>query len=170
MLKEFKSFVEKHNLIGRYDRVLLALSGGVDSMVLAKLLLLSHRDTETPRHQGLVSEPVEVPTAKSQQPTANIQQTLSTTQQLSNSATQQLNLVTEPVEVPTANSQRTTDNRLRSQLSNSATQQLSNSIWSLSLSKCQRFKVQSSEFRVQSLSLIVTSICEERILIVMRSL
>ena len=65
MLKEFKSFVEKHNLIGRDDRVLLALSGGVDSMVLAKLLLLSHRDTETPRHQGLVSEHVEVPTVQS---------------------------------------------------------------------------------------------------------
>ena len=73
MLKEFKSFVEKHNLIERDDRVLLALSGGVDSMVLAKLLLLSHRDTETPRHQGLVSEPVEVPAANSQQPTANSQ-------------------------------------------------------------------------------------------------
>ena len=81
MLKEFKSFVEKHNLIGRDDRVLLALSGGVDSMVLAKLLLLS------------------------QQTTDNRQQTSSTTQQLGNSATQQLNLVTEPVEVPTANSQ-----------------------------------------------------------------
>ena len=81
MLKEFKSFVEKHNLIVRDDRVLLALSGGVDSMVLAKLLLLS------------------------QQTTDNRQQTSSTTQQLSNSATQQLNLVTEPVEVPTANSQ-----------------------------------------------------------------
>ncbi|MBO5958457.1 MAG: tRNA lysidine(34) synthetase TilS [Bacteroidales bacterium] len=110
MLKEFKSFVEKHNLISKDDRVLLALSGGVDSMVLAKLLLLSHRDTETPRHQGLVTEPVEVPTANGQQPTANIQQTLSTTQQLSNSAIQQLNLVTEPVEVPTANSQRPTAN------------------------------------------------------------
>ena len=73
MLKEFKSFVEKHNLIGRDDRVLLALSGGVDSMVLAKLLLLSHRDTETPRHQGLVSETVEVPMANCQQPTANSQ-------------------------------------------------------------------------------------------------
>lgn len=45
MLKEFKSFVEKHNLIGRDDRVLLALSGGVDSMVLAKLLLLSQQPT-----------------------------------------------------------------------------------------------------------------------------
>ena len=80
MLKEFKSFVEKHNLIGRDDRVLLALSGGVDSMVLAKFLLLS------------------------QQTTDNGQQTSSTTQQLSNSATQQLNLVTEPVEVPTVQS------------------------------------------------------------------
>ena len=70
MLKEFKSFVEKHNLIGRDDRVLLALSGGVDSMVLAKLLLISQQDNKTTR-----------------------QQTSSTTQQLSNSATQQLNLV-----------------------------------------------------------------------------
>ena len=86
MLKEFKSFVEKHNLIGRDDRVLLALSGGVDSMVLAKLLLLS------------------------QQTTDNGQQTSSATQQLGNSATQQLNLVTEPVEVPTANSQQPTAN------------------------------------------------------------
>ena len=51
MLKEFKSFVEKHNLIEKDDRVLLAISGGVDSMVLAKLLILSHRDTETPSHQ-----------------------------------------------------------------------------------------------------------------------
>ena len=39
MLKEFKSFVEKHNLIEKDDRVLLAISGGVDSMVLAELLL-----------------------------------------------------------------------------------------------------------------------------------
>ena len=48
------------------------------------IVFCSHLDTETPRHQGLVSEPVEVPTA-------NSQQTSSTTQQLSNSATQQLN-------------------------------------------------------------------------------
>ena len=73
MLKEFKSFVEKHNLIGRDDRVLLALSGGVDSMVLAKLLLISQQDNKTTRQQGLVTEPVEVPTANSQQPTANSQ-------------------------------------------------------------------------------------------------
>ena len=52
MLKEFKSFVEKHNLIEKDDRILLALSGGVDSMVLAELLiLLSRRDAETQRHK-----------------------------------------------------------------------------------------------------------------------
>ena len=45
MLKEFKSFVEKHNLIEKDDRVLLAISGGVDSMVLAKLLI-SQRTTD----------------------------------------------------------------------------------------------------------------------------
>ncbi|MBR4155920.1 MAG: tRNA lysidine(34) synthetase TilS [Bacteroidales bacterium] len=39
MLKKIKSFVEKHNLIEKDDRVLLAISGGVDSMVLAELLL-----------------------------------------------------------------------------------------------------------------------------------
>ena len=65
MLKEFKSFVEKHNLIGRDERVLLALSGGVDSMVLAKLLLLSQQTTDN-RQQD---EPI----AKSQQPKANSQ-------------------------------------------------------------------------------------------------
>ncbi|MBO5853935.1 MAG: tRNA lysidine(34) synthetase TilS [Bacteroidales bacterium] len=59
MLKEFKSFVEKHNLIGRDDRVLLALSGGVDSMVLAKLLLLRQQDNKTTRQQ-------DEPTANSQ--------------------------------------------------------------------------------------------------------
>ena len=35
---------------------------------------ISHRVTESPSHQGLVAEPVEVPTANSQQPTANGQQ------------------------------------------------------------------------------------------------
>lgn len=40
MLTEFKSFIEKHHLIEKDDRILLALSGGVDSMVLAKLLIL----------------------------------------------------------------------------------------------------------------------------------
>ena len=51
MLKEFKTFVEKHNLIGKDDRILLALSGGVDSMVLAKLLLLRLQDYKTTRLQ-----------------------------------------------------------------------------------------------------------------------
>ena len=72
MLKEFKSFVEKYNLINKDDRVLLALSGGVDSMVLAELLiLLSRNDAETQRRKELVAEPVEAPTANSQQPTAS---------------------------------------------------------------------------------------------------
>ena len=43
MLKEFKNFVEKHNLIEKGDKILLALSGGVDSMVLANLLLAVSR-------------------------------------------------------------------------------------------------------------------------------
>ena len=59
MLKEFKSFVEKYNLINKDDRVLLALSGGVDSMVLAKLLLLRLQDYKTTRLQ-------DEPRAKSQ--------------------------------------------------------------------------------------------------------
>ncbi len=58
MLKEFKSFVEKHNLIDKDDRILLAISGGVDSMVLAKLLIRLQ--------ELLVAEPVEAPTASSQ--------------------------------------------------------------------------------------------------------
>ena len=51
MLKEFKSFVEKHNLIEKDDSVLLAISGGVDSMVLAQLLLLRLQDYKTTRLQ-----------------------------------------------------------------------------------------------------------------------
>ena len=59
--------------------VLLKQNEGKRAMVFC-----SHQVTKSPRHQGLVTEPVEVPTA-------NSQQTSSTTQQLSNSATQQLN-------------------------------------------------------------------------------
>lgn len=44
MLTEFKKYIEKHNLINKDDKILLALSGGVDSMVLAKLLIMSQRD------------------------------------------------------------------------------------------------------------------------------
>ncbi len=47
MLKEFKKYIERYNLIDKNDKILLALSGGVDSMVLARLLLLSQRDYET---------------------------------------------------------------------------------------------------------------------------
>ena len=43
MLTEFKKYIEKHNLIEKGDKVLLALSGGVDSMVLAKLLIFLRR-------------------------------------------------------------------------------------------------------------------------------
>ena len=73
MLTEFKNYVEKHNLIGKDDKVLLALSGGVDSMVLAKLLLLRQQSTENGQHTSSttqqlnsVTEPVEVPRANSQ--------------------------------------------------------------------------------------------------------
>ena len=45
--------------------VLLKQNEGKRAMVFC-----SHRDTETPRHQGSVTEPVEVPTANSQQPTS----------------------------------------------------------------------------------------------------
>ena len=74
MLKEFKSFVEKHNLIEKDDRVLLAISGGVDSMVLAKLLLRL-QDYKTTRPQvDSVAEPVEAPKTNRQRSTVNSQQ------------------------------------------------------------------------------------------------
>ena len=56
MLKEFKSFVEKHNLIEKDDRILLALSGGVDSMVLAELLLRLQDYKTTRLQEFLVAE------------------------------------------------------------------------------------------------------------------
>ena len=52
MLTEFNRFIEKHNLINKGDRILLALSGGVDSMVLAKLLIMSQRVSESTRLQA----------------------------------------------------------------------------------------------------------------------
>ena len=64
MLTEFNRFIEKHNLINKGDKVLLALSGGVDSMVLAKLLIMSQRVSETTRLQ------VET---QSQQPIAKVE-------------------------------------------------------------------------------------------------
>ena len=65
MLKEFKSFVEKHNLIEKDDRVLLAISGGVDSMVLAKLLLISQQTTDNGQLSGFK---VQSPKSKVQSP------------------------------------------------------------------------------------------------------
>ena len=47
MLTEFKKYIERYNLIDKDDKILLALSGGVDSMVLARLLIMSQRDYET---------------------------------------------------------------------------------------------------------------------------
>lgn len=41
MIEKFQQYIENHGLINRDERVLLALSGGVDSMVLAELLLRS---------------------------------------------------------------------------------------------------------------------------------
>lgn len=38
MLEQFRKYVESHHLINKGDRILVALSGGVDSMVLAELL------------------------------------------------------------------------------------------------------------------------------------
>lgn len=45
MLKEFKKFIAEKNLIKPEDRILLAVSGGIDSMVMAHLFL--HLDNET---------------------------------------------------------------------------------------------------------------------------
>lgn len=44
MLTEFKKYIERYNLIDKDYKILLALSGGVDSMVLARLLIMSQRD------------------------------------------------------------------------------------------------------------------------------
>ena len=44
MLEQFKAYINRYNLIGEGDRLVLALSGGIDSMVLADLLLKSKVD------------------------------------------------------------------------------------------------------------------------------
>ena len=41
MLKEFKAFIESENLFCRDDKVLLAVSGGIDSVVMAELFHLA---------------------------------------------------------------------------------------------------------------------------------
>ncbi|HBZ20048.1 MAG TPA: tRNA(Ile)-lysidine synthetase, partial [Bacteroidales bacterium] len=39
MFEEFTNYIRKNNLIKKQDRLLLAVSGGIDSMVLANLFL-----------------------------------------------------------------------------------------------------------------------------------
>ena len=106
--------------------IIIQLHEDLSSMAVSLLVLyfenISRQDTKTPRHQGLVDEHVEVPTANSQRPTAYI--TIDDTEvllkqnegkramvfcshQVTKSPSRQ-GLVTEPVEVPTANSQRPT--------------------------------------------------------------
>ena len=41
MLEDFNQFIEKHQLFTKKDRILLAVSGGIDSMVMAKLFSLT---------------------------------------------------------------------------------------------------------------------------------
>jgi tRNA(Ile)-lysidine synthase len=45
MLKEFREFISKYNLIKPGDKVLLAVSGGIDSMVMAHLFLQTSHET-----------------------------------------------------------------------------------------------------------------------------
>ena len=120
--------------------IIIQLHEDLSSMAVSLLVLyfenISRQDTKTPRHQGLLAEPVEVPIANSQRPTAYI--TIDDTEVLlkqnegkramvfcSHQVTKSPScqgLVTEPVEVPTANSQQTSSTTQK--LRNSETQQL----------------------------------------------
>jgi len=42
MLKQFEQYIQKHHLFQKTDRLLVAFSGGVDSVVLSQLLLKTH--------------------------------------------------------------------------------------------------------------------------------
>ena len=44
MLEQFMAYINRYNLIAEGDKLILALSGGIDSMVLADLLLKSKVD------------------------------------------------------------------------------------------------------------------------------
>jgi len=48
MLEDFNQFIEKHQLFTKEDKVLLAVSGGMDSMVMAKLFSLTSFPLELP--------------------------------------------------------------------------------------------------------------------------
>ena len=39
MLEQFQAYINRYHLIAEGDKLVLALSGGIDSMVLADLLL-----------------------------------------------------------------------------------------------------------------------------------
>jgi len=45
MLEEFRTYIEENNLINRSDRILLTVSGGIDSMVMAHLFLKINAET-----------------------------------------------------------------------------------------------------------------------------
>ena len=44
MLEQFQAYINRYHLIAEGDRLVLALSGGIDSMVLADLLLKAKVD------------------------------------------------------------------------------------------------------------------------------
>ncbi len=118
--------------------IIIQLHEDLSSMAVSLLVLyldnISHQVTKSPSRQGLVAEPVEAPTANSQQPTANSQQSMVNSQQptayitiddtevllkenegkramvfcshqVTKSPSRQ-GLVAEPVEVPAANGQQ----------------------------------------------------------------
>ena len=108
--------------------IIIQLHEDLSSMAVSLLVLyfdnISQQDSKTPRHQGLLADPVEASIANSQQPTAYI--TIDDTEvllkqnegkramvfcshQVTKSPSRQ-GLVTEPVEVPTAKSQEPTAN------------------------------------------------------------
>ncbi len=39
MFEEFKSYIKKNNLFKKHDRILMAVSGGIDSMVMSHLFI-----------------------------------------------------------------------------------------------------------------------------------
>ena len=41
MIERFRNYIDKNNLIKKGDRILLAVSGGIDSMVMTHLFLAS---------------------------------------------------------------------------------------------------------------------------------